>query len=306
MKFIFLIFVGLFAGSTVLAQQKATEADEIFQSADEFLRENIDESVLDALGVDTTRARKFFAELQKRSQGSDVYDFSDLQETARQILPVLQQFEETQPYALWLKSRFDYFEMSDKLRKEIPSSPTNKVRLPSPSPKLQRKAWAEVIEKRPMPPLAGQHVAGLKQIFKAERVPPELVWLAEVESLFNPVARSPVGAVGLFQLMPTTARSLDLSLGPPDERLQPDKNGRAAARYLRQLHNRFGDWRLALAAYNAGETRVADLLKKNKTHSFDEIVNRLPAETQMYVPKVEATVRKREGLALADLKVPKA
>ncbi|MGI8965023.1 MAG: lytic transglycosylase domain-containing protein, partial [Limisphaerales bacterium] len=60
------------------------------------------------------------------------------------------------------------------------------------------------------------------------------------------------------------------------------------------------------AAYNAGETRVADLLKRNKTHSFDEIVNRLPAETQMYVPKVEATVRKREGLALADLKMPKA
>ncbi len=83
---------------------------------------------------------------------------------------------------------------------------------------------------------------------------------------------------------------------------RPEKNARAAARYLRQLHGRFGDWRLAFAAYNAGETRVAALLKKHQARTFDEIAAYLPSETQLYVPKIEATLRKREGVTLADLK----
>jgi membrane-bound lytic murein transglycosylase D len=135
-------------------------------------------------------------------------------------------------------------------------------------------------------------------------VPTELVWLAEVESSFDPSARSPAGAVGLFQLMPATAKSLDLSLWPWDERRNPEKSARAAAVYLRSLHKRFDDWPLALAAYNAGEGRVSDLLRKRKARSFDAISDALPAETQMYVPKVEATVLKREGRTLAQLKSP--
>ena len=105
--------------------------------------------------------------------------------------------------------------------------------------------------------------------------------------------------------MPVTARSLQLSTWPRDERLQPDKNARAAAKHLRSLYARYGDWRLALAAYNAGPTRVDNLLKQSKARTFDGIAPRLPAETQMYVPKIEATLRKREGLALEDLKLPK-
>ena len=159
---------------------------------------------------------------------------------------------------------------------------------------------------RSRPPLAADYLPRLKQVFAAEKLPPELVWVAEVESSFNPAARSPAGAAGLFQLMPATARALSLSLRPQDERLETEKSARAAARYLRQLHGRFGDWRLALAAYNAGESRVEALLKKTKTRSFDAIASRLPAETQMYVPKVEATLRKREGIALAELKPPDA
>ena len=104
--------------------------------------------------------------------------------------------------------------------------------------------------------------------------------------------------------MPTTARTFKLSARPQDERLQPEKNARAAAQYLRSLHSRFGDWRLALAAYNAGETRVNNLLKQYNSRTFDAIAQRLPAETQMFVPKVEATLREREGRALVDLKSP--
>jgi membrane-bound lytic murein transglycosylase D len=104
--------------------------------------------------------------------------------------------------------------------------------------------------------------------------------------------------------MPATARTLSLSTRPRDERLQPEKNARAAAKYLRYLYGRFGDWRLALAAYNVGETRVHNLLKRQKARTFDAIAGRLPAETQMYVPKVEATLRLREGRTLGDLKLP--
>ncbi len=71
---------------------------------------------------------------------------------------------------------------------------------------------------------------------------------------------------------------------------------------MRELHQRFGDWRLALAAYNCGPTRVADLLKKHRAKTYDAISPYLPVETQMYVPKVEATLHKREGIKLTELK----
>ena len=96
--------------------------------------------------------------------------------------------------------------------------------------------------------------------------------------------------------MPATARDFDLSVGLlRDERLDAEKSARAAAKYLRRLHARFGDWRLAFAAYNAGENRVAELLKKHQAKTFDDISRHLPLETQMYVPKLEATLKKREG-----------
>jgi membrane-bound lytic murein transglycosylase D len=110
----------------------------------------------------------------------------------------------------------------------------------------------------------------------------------------------------MFQLMPQTAKDEQLSLWPWDERLQPDKSAAAAARYLRALHDRYGDWQLALAAYNAGPGRIDKLLKQQDARTFDAIARRLPVETQMYVPKVEATIRRREGLELQDLKTPGA
>jgi len=131
-----------------------------------------------------------------------------------------------------------------------------------------------------------------------------MAWLAEVESSFNPKAKSPVGAAGLYQLMPATAKQYGLSLWPRDERLQPDKNARASARYLRALHGRFKDWPLALAAYNAGEGTVQKQLRRSQIKSFDSIASRLPAETQMYVPKVNATLLKRENIALTRLAAP--
>ena len=165
MKRILVFFCALVLGSSAFAQKREVDPAEIIQSANEFLRENVDDSVLDALGVDAERTRKFLAELQQQFQGTYVYDLGALRETATQLLPVLQQFEETAPYAVWLQTHLDYFEVADKLRKEASRSVTNAPKfLAAPSPKAERKAWVEVIEQRPMPPLAFTQVAQLKKI----------------------------------------------------------------------------------------------------------------------------------------------
>jgi membrane-bound lytic murein transglycosylase D len=141
----------------------------------------------------------------------------------------------------------------------------------------------------------------LKTLFAAQNVPSELVWVAAVESSFDRRARSPSGAAGLFQLMPETAKQYGLSLWPRDQRYQAEPSATATAKQLKELHDRFHDWRLCLAAYNAGEGRVQKLLDRYQTRSYDKIATHLPAETQMYVPRVEATIQEYEGVRLQQL-----
>jgi len=157
---------------------------------------------------------------------------------------------------------------------------------------------------RQVPGNAADLVPGLKDIFRQEGVPPELVWVAEVESSFNPQARSPAGALGLFQLMAPTARQYGLSVDNPDERRDPEKSARAAARCLKDLHRQFGSWPLALAAYNSGTGRVSKALKQTNGRTFEDIADGLPMETQMYVPKVLALVSLRENKDPATLRPP--
>ncbi|MEO6034184.1 MAG: hypothetical protein ABIQ35_02900, partial [Verrucomicrobiota bacterium] len=191
----FLIFASfLFLGLQVQAQEQEVDPAELIKSADQFLRENVDDSVLEALGVDSARAHQFLADLERQFQGTYIYDLAKLREPAQQILPLLEQYEETAPFGAWLKTRLDYFDVANALRKNLVPAQTNLTKLPDPSPQSERKAWIEVMEERPTPPLAFRQVAQLKKIFAAERVPVELVWLAEVESSFDPKARSPVGA----------------------------------------------------------------------------------------------------------------
>jgi membrane-bound lytic murein transglycosylase D len=173
-----------------------------------------------------------------------------------------------------------------------------------PTEAQQRKVWSDITIVEPWPAEARSRVPGLKPIFREEGVPEELVWIAEVESSFDPRARSPAGAAGLYQLMPETARAQGLSTFPFDQRYRPEKNARASARYLHALHRRFKDWPLALAAYNAGETRVANLLSRHRAKTFSGIARYLPAETQMYVPRIDALLQRREGRSLARLPGP--
>lgn len=249
------------------------------------------------LELDEEELNKLCQRLQDKFQGEYVLDLAALRQTATVLIPLLEEYEETAPLAAWLKTRLDYLEMAEELK---PAKPPIKP-APNPAPEILRKAWQQRLEKKPVLSPSAKLAARLKPYFTAQKIPSELVWVAEVESSFNPRARSPVGAVGLFQLMPATATMMGLKLRPQDERADPDKSAQAAAKYLRYLYNRFKDWRLALAAYNAGETRVRNLLTRYKAATFDVIATRLPAETQMYVPKIEATIHRREGVALAKL-----
>ena len=105
--------------------------------------------------------------------------------------------------------------------------------------------------------------------------------------------------------MPATAKRFGLGTFPLDHRLRPEESAQAAAKYLELLHGQFKDWRLALAAYNAGEGTVERLLKQHNAKTFDAIATHLPAETQMYVPRVEATIARREGVKLNEMRLPK-
>jgi len=290
------------------AQEEFMSLEELGEAAQQWARENLDEDLVAALETDDReRAQKFFKKLQEELGGEYVLDLAAMKEAARALVSLLEQYEETEPYAVWLKTRLDYFDVAEEL---TPRPPPDSARAPEPKPppnppaSRQRDIWIARTSSRPWPARAKEFVTRLKPIFAAEKTPEQLVWVAEVESSFEPRARSPVGAAGLFQLMPSTAKRFGLSTWPFDQRLHPGDSARAAAQYLRWLQTKFKDWRLALAAYNCGEGTVDRLLKRHKARTYDEIAPYLPAETQLYVPKVEATLLRREGLKLADLKAP--
>jgi membrane-bound lytic murein transglycosylase D len=304
------ILVLLLAGSLVArAQDDTVTLPDIIQGVQQFAQDNLDTNVLNALPkVDDPAVQQFLRDIQQRFQGDYVVDIAALRQTAQIVLPLLESLEDTQPYAAWLKARMDYLDVADEIRLAIPlpavatNQPPQSV--PNPPPQKERELWVKKLSVSPWPALAKEYVPALKPIFTAQKIPPDLVWVAEVESGFDRRALSPAGAAGLFQLMPDTARRFGLSLWPRDQRYQPEPSATASARYLKYLHERFKDWRLALAAYNAGEGTVQKLLDRYKTASYDAIAGHLPAETQMYVPRVEAVLHQREGANLEQLSAP--
>ncbi len=290
-------------------QEETVTLDDLRRSAEQWARENLDENALRVLqSADQAKVQQLFDDLQRQFQGEYVVDLARLKEAVKAVIPLLESYEETLPYAVWLKSRLDYLEVADQLRliipapKPVPGRPPAPI--PNPAPQLAREIWIQKLAERPWPKAAKPYVSRLKPIFAAQKVPPELVWLAEVESSFDPRARSPQGAAGLFQLMPATAKRFGLRVWPSDQRLKPESSARATAKYLGYLHGHFKDWRLALAAYNAGEGTVEKLLQRRKARTFDAIATQLPAETQLFVPRVEAVLLRREGLKLSELRAP--
>src|SRR6266568_4152375 len=126
---------------------------------------------------------------------------------------------------------------------------------------------------------------------KEEGVPQDLIYLAQAESGFHPLAVSRVGARGIWQFMGSRARGygLERSLWV-DDRQDPEKSTRAAARHLKDLYNQFGDWYLAMAAYNSGPGTVQAAVRRTGFADFWELYRRnvLPKETRNYVPIILA------------------
>lgn len=290
------------------AQTDVLSLDDLIQSGQRLADEHLDPRAVEVIRqkVDPAQANQLLRDLQKRFQGEYVVDVARVRGTAQALLPVLESMPATRPYAGWLRPRMDYFDVADQLEVTVPPPQPGKPASPksNPSAEQERRAWTVEVAGTPTPKGAASWVPKLKPLFRGQRVPQELVWVAEVESSFDPRALSPVGAAGLYQLMPATAQSLGLKLTPQDERLSGEKNARAAAGYLRQLYPKFRDWRLTLASYNAGPGRVGELLKQRGARTFDQIAPYLPAETQMYVPRIEAVIQRREGKAL--LRLPAA
>ena len=133
-----------------------------------------------------------------------------------------------------------------------------------------------------------------KRIFREEGVPTDLIWLAQVESGWNPYALSAASAKGIWQFIPSTGSRFGLQQDYwVDERSDPEKSTRAAARYLKWLSGRYhGNWELALAAYNSGEGSVDSVVSKTGTSDFWSLhrTGWLPRETRNYVPAILAVV----------------
>ena len=152
--------------------------------------------------------------------------------------------------------------------------------------------WGEHSVELGQAPFATTSVGPEKEIARVLQehgLPPGLTSVVAVESAFNPQALSPKGARGLWQLMPATARRYGLKVEPhTDDRIDPLKSTHAAAAYMKDLFAQFQDWPLALAAYNAGEVRVARAMTRTGARDFWTLRRRgaLPEETLQYVPAV--------------------
>jgi peptidoglycan lytic transglycosylase D len=154
-----------------------------------------------------------------------------------------------------------------------------------------------------------KYLPRMARILVEEGVPTELAYLPIVESGFSVHAVSHAGAVGPWQFIRGTGKRYGLRIdGYVDERRDPEKATRAAARYLRDLYERFGDWHLALAGYNSGEGNIERIQEWKGCEDFWEMSDRgyLPNETSEFVPRFLAAVEVAMAAQYYGFDVPKA
>ena len=149
-----------------------------------------------------------------------------------------------------------------------------------------------------------------EEIFAKYDLPLELKYMAVIESNFNPVARSRAGAMGMWQFMYNTARAYGLKINSfVDERLDVEKAADAAARYLKDAYDMFGDWTLAISSYNCGFGNVQKAIRRAGSRKFWDIYDYLPRETRGYMPAFVGAMyafsyRNEYGLTPADVGMP--
>jgi len=141
----------------------------------------------------------------------------------------------------------------------------------------------------------------INSVFSKQNIPRELKYMAIVESnLVSDTVCNSTGATGLWQLMPTTAGELGLKINDEvDERLHVYKSSVAAAKYLKQLYDEFGDWLLVVAAYNSGPAKVSSAINVSGHRNFWQLQNLLPAETRNHVKRFVSMLYFFEGQSKA-------
>lgn len=305
-----LLLVFLFVVS-LAAQSPAPKTAPVDPTADEIFQ--LGKQLFDQLATPEIKAQyefpskeqwdAFAVRLQRALEGGSLDSLAAYEAEARAALGGLRLLPGYEDYADWLEQRLDEIQGAQQAVAPLPPGVKPPLRVVPLLPHYD--LWLARVRTRPVPANAATLMPRLRAAFVAEGVPAELAWLAEAESSLNPGARSPVGAKGLFQFMPDTARAMGLGTFLPDDRTDPDKSARAAARYLKLLHGKFGSWPLALAAYNAGEGRVRRAMTARGAKDFAGVARSLPAETQMYVPKVCALVALRTGVPPERIAVPR-
>lgn len=129
-----------------------------------------------------------------------------------------------------------------------------------------------------------------EETLKKHEIPTEIEYLSIVESGLDPQIKSRVGAMGLWQFMPATGKMYGMNVNTDvDDRMDPDQSTEAAAKYLKSLYRMFGDWEVAMAAYNCGPGNVRKAIRRSGgKKTFWGIYDYLPKETRSYVPQFQA------------------
>lgn len=153
---------------------------------------------------------------------------------------------------------------------------------------VERKAFEESYQR------SGQYRDMILQELRKEHLPEQLAWIPLIESAFRPRALSRARALGMWQFIRSTGYRYGLKQDKyVDERMDPFKATRAAIQYMIELHDMFGDWTTAIAAYNCGEAQVQRVIRGQKVDYFDsfwDIFANLPFETARHVPRFIATL----------------
>jgi membrane-bound lytic murein transglycosylase D len=139
---------------------------------------------------------------------------------------------------------------------------------------------------------SGRYREAIRRSLRKKALPEDLSWIAMIESGYDPGARSPAGALGLWQFMPETARLYGLVVDRwADQRLDVQAATDAAAEFMSDLYRRFGSWELAVASYNMGYVGMMALVRRYNTNDYwalSRLEGALPWETTLYVPKLVA------------------
>jgi membrane-bound lytic murein transglycosylase D len=148
---------------------------------------------------------------------------------------------------------------------------------------------------------SGRYIGAVRKALRKKSLPEDLAALAMIESGFVPEARSPVGALGMWQFMAETGKIYGLTMDRwADQRMSVTASTEAAADHLADLHRRFGSWDLAMAAYNMGYGGVLQAVRRYNTNDYwalSKLEGSLPWETTLYVPKILAAAVVSHNLA---------